>query len=359
MSQIQCPFCNHSNNGRIPFCSECGRVLPMGDEIQVMAETIGSSFEIKWAMVGLIVIFFLSTASIFSFKFLGFDLSFMVTPEPARLDDPGIMGLSPEWVLAPVDEPVQVTIRTMGVESLTAVHAVTVKACGQVVPVNRGQVQPLKAEVLNPFGIPMPRMKINPEDSLFFTPPPCSKEGFHDVEVRFENGTILKKPNGIFYTDVTKPWFLFYTETGLDVLERLLSNPKASPEELVYALKNYFRTPAEDALRTLESIQKEQERMKMLSIGFWGLFLLEAFAFLFGGLIASRLSPGITIKESMAAGVLVVILLVIRNILFFSAGGSYLVFQLLIMFPTFVGMSTLGGYLGEKWQGVLPGKPAA
>ena len=35
MSQIQCPFCNHANSGSIPFCSECGRVLPMGDEAQI------------------------------------------------------------------------------------------------------------------------------------------------------------------------------------------------------------------------------------------------------------------------------------------------------------------------------------
>ncbi len=357
MSQIQCPFCNHANSGSIPFCSECGRVLPMGDEEQVMAETIGANFEFKWAMVGMIVIFVLSSVTIFSFKYLGADLSFMQAGEVVRLDAPGITGLSPEWVLAPVDEPVQVGIRTMGQEALMAPHAVTVKVCGQVVPVIKGSAAPLKAEVLTPLGIPMPRLRIPAEDSVHFMPPACDREGFHDVEVRFENGTVLRKTMGLFYVPITKPWFLFYTETGLDLLEKLLSNAQAKPEELVYVFKTQFRTPVEDAIKTLSGIFKEEDRMKMLTLSFWGLFLLEALAFLLGGLVASRLSPGITIKESMAAGVLVVVLLIFRNVLFFGASGSYMVFQLLILFPTYASMATLGGYLGEKWQGQLERKP--
>ncbi|PKN21264.1 MAG: hypothetical protein CVU65_17195 [Deltaproteobacteria bacterium HGW-Deltaproteobacteria-22] len=358
MSQIQCPFCNHANTGAIPFCSECGRVLPMGDEAQVMAETIGSSFELKWALVGMVVIFVLSSITIFGFRFLGMDLSFMRAPEPARLDAPGLIGLSPDWVLAPVDEPVQVGIRTLGVEALTAPHAVTVKVCGQVVPVIRTAAGPLKAETLMPFGVPMKRLRIPAEDNIYFAPPQCSREGFYDVEVRFENGTTLRKQRGLFYTEVTRPWFLFYTETGLDVLEKILSNAQASPEQLVYAFKNNFRTPTEDAVKTISSILQEEEKMKMLSIGFWGLFLLEALSFFLGGMIASRLSPGITIKESMTAGVLVVFLLIARNMLFFGATGmSYLVFQLLIMFPTYASMAAFGGYMGEKWQGLLQKKP--
>jgi len=357
MSQIQCPFCNHANSGSIPFCSECGRVLPMGDEAQVMAETIGSSFEMKWAFVGMIIIFLLSSATIFGFKFIGMDLTFMQTPESARLDAPGIASLSPEWVLAPVDEPVQISVRTMGYEALTAPHAVTIKVCGQVVPVMKQAAAPLKAEVLMPFGVPMNRIKIPAEDNVAFMPPACPREGFHDLEVRFENGQTLRKPMALFFTDVHKPWFLFYTETGLDVLEKLLSNPKASPEQLVYAFKNNFTTPAEDAIKIIGSIEKEDERMKMLSLAFWGLFFLEALAFFIGGLVSSRLSPGITIKESMTAGVLVVILLIVRNVLFFGAGGNYMVFQLLIMFPTYASMASLGGYMGEKWQGLLQKKP--
>jgi len=356
MSQIQCPFCNHANTGSIPFCSECGRVLPMGDEAQVMAETIGSSFELKWALVGMTVIFLLSTVTIFGFKFLGMDLSFMKTPESARLDDPGILGLSPEWVLAPVDEPVVIGVRTMGIEALTAPHAVTVKVCGQVVPVLKTTAAPLKAEVLMPFGVPMKRLRIPSEDNIFFAPPQCSREGFHDVEVRFENGTTLRKKMGLFYTEVTKPWFLFYTETGLDVLQKILSNSQSSPEQLVYAFKTNFRTPAEDAIKTISSIVQEEDRMKMLSLAFWGLFLLEAFSFFLGGLVSARLSPGITIKESMTAGVLVVVLLIVRNVIFFGAGGSYMVFQLLIMMPTYVSMAAFGGYMGEKWQGLLQKK---
>jgi hypothetical protein len=357
MSQIQCPFCNHANTGSIPFCSECGRVLPMGDEAQVMAETIGSSFEMKWALVGMVVIFLLSSATIFGFKFVGMDLSFMETPESARLDDPGIASLSPEWVLAPEEEPVVVTIRTMGQEALTARFAVTVKVCGQVVPVVKQAAAPLRAERIMPFGVPMNRIKIPAEDSIAFVPPACPKEGFHDLEVKFENGRTLRKSMALFFTEVTKPWFLFYTETGLDVLEKLLSNSQASPEQLVYAFKNGFRTPTEDAIKTIGSIQKEEERMKMLSLAFWGLFLLEAFSFFLGGLVSSRLSPGITIKESLTAGVLVVVLLIVRNVLFFGAGGNYMVFQLLIMFPTYASMAAFGGYMGEKWQGLLQKKP--
>lgn len=357
MSQIQCPFCNHANSGSIPFCSECGRVLPMGDEEQVMAETIGANFEFKWALVGMVVTFVLSSVTAFTFKFMGIDFSFMKSEEPVRLDAPGITALTPEWVLAPVDEPVQIGIRTMGIEALTASHAVTVKVCGQVVPVIKSAAAPLKAEILTPLGISMARLKIPAEDSVPFMPPECTKDGFYDVEVRFENGTVLRKSMGLFYTQVTKPWFLFYTEAGLDLLEKILSNAQAKPEELVYVFKTQFRTPSEDAIKIMSGIFKEENQMKMLSFAFWGLFLLEALAFLLGGLVAARLSPGITIKESLTAGVLVVILLIFRNMFFFGASGSYMVFQLLIMFPTYASLATLGGYLGEKWQGQLDRKP--
>lgn len=357
MSQIQCPFCNHANSGSIPFCSECGRVLPMGDEEQVMAETIGANFEFKWALVGMLVTFVLSTLIIFSFKYMGADFSFMQAEEVVRLDAPGITALSPEWVIAPVDEPVQVGIRTMGVEALTAPHAVTVKVCGQVVPVIKTASAPLKAEVLMPLGIPMARLKIPAEDTVQFMPPACAKDGFYPVEVRFENGTVMRKSMGMFYTQVTKPWFLFYTESGLELLEKILSNAQAKPEELVYVFKTHFRTPAEDAIKVISSIAKEESQMKMLTLSFWGLFLLEALAFLLGGLVAARLSPGITIKESLVAGIMVVVLLIFRNVLFFGASGSYMVFQLLIMFPTYAALATLGGYLGEKLQGQFERKP--
>ncbi len=336
MSRIKCPYCEHLNTGQIPFCTECGKVLPLGDELEVMAETIGSSFAVKWVFVGAAIILALSTLTIFTFKAIGMDLSFMQPKESARLDDPGITSLSPEYVISPSEDPVSLDIRTMGNEQYSAAAARVVKICGETVPVmTKGAA-------------------VKAEESVSFVPPPCKKEGFYDVELKFESGLTLRRTRGIYYTRVSNLWYLFYTQGGHAVLGSVLGDQKKSPEELIDKYHDKLKNPTDDIIKRLNSIMKEDARMAMLSIDFWGLFLLELLSFFLGGLIASRLSPGITIKEALVAGVLVVIFLVVRNVLFFGAGGSYMVFQLLIMFPTYASIATFGGFLGEKWQGVLP-----
>ncbi|MBN2724911.1 MAG: hypothetical protein JXR95_12635 [Deltaproteobacteria bacterium] len=356
MSQIKCPYCSHSNTGQIPFCTECGKVLPVGDEMEVMAETIGASFAFKWVLVGAGIIFILSTLSIFLFKYSGMDLSFMRAPESSRLDEPGIIGLTPEWVLSPSDEPMSLSIRTMGNEEFIGAAATAVKICGKTVPVIHNETmvrRPVSSKVL---GIDFIRYKVLPEETVSFKPPVCEKEGFYTVEVKFENGKVLDKDRGVFYSSISSPWYLFYTETGLDVLGKYLKSDIKKPIDLVDEFKDKMKLPIEDLIKRLNSITKEEKRMQMLSFPFWGLFILEMLAFFVGGLISSRLSPGITIKESLAAGVFVMIFLVLRNVFFFGSNGSYMVFLLLIMFPLYTAIATLGGYLGEMWQGVLPSK---
>ncbi|MBU1537136.1 hypothetical protein KKF84_17560 [Myxococcota bacterium] len=354
MSRIKCPYCEHLNTGQIPFCTECGKVLPLGDEMEVMAETIGSNFALKWVFVGAAIILVLSSLAIFSFKAAGMDLSFMVSKESARLDDPGITTLTPEFVISPSEDPVSLDLRTMGNEKYSAAAARAVKICGETVPViTKGAAVKVPID-RNLLGITFVVYNIKAEESVSFVPPPCKKEGFYDVELKFESGLTLKRSRGIYYTHVSNLWYLFYTQGGLGVLGSVLSDKAKTPEELIDKYHDKLKSPTDDIIKRLNSIIKEDARMAMLSFDFWGLFLLELLAFFIGGLVASRLSPGITIKESLVAGVMVVILLVIRNVLFFGAGGSYMVFQLLIMFPTYASIATFGGYMGEKWQGVLP-----
>lgn len=354
MSQKKCPYCDHTNTGDFPFCAECGKVLPMGDELEVMAETIGSSFAFKWVLVGAAVIFVLSSLAIFSFKFLGMDLSFMRSKESARLDEAGLIGLSPEWVLTPSEEVVMVSIRTMGDENYIAAAATAVKICGKTVPVLHNESAKRVPSRNKYLGAEFYRYRVNAEEVIAFKPPVCEKDGFYSVEVKFENGKVLSKDKGVFYTSIMRPWYLFYTETGLEVLGKYLKSTSQKPEDLVDEFKESMKLPIEDLIKRLNSIDNEEERMRMLSFPFWGLFLLEMLAFFVGGLISSRLSPGITIKESLTAGVVVMIFIVFRNVLFFGTGMSYMVFLLLIMFPLYTSIAAIGGYFGEMWQGVLP-----
>lgn len=354
MSQKKCPYCDHTNTGDFPFCAECGKVLPMGDELEVMAETIGSSFAFKWVLVGAAVIFVLSSLSIFTLKFLGMDLSFMKSKESARLDEPGLIGLSPDWVLTPSEEIVTVSIRTMGNENYIAAAATAVKICGKTVPVIHSENAKRVPSRMKYLGNEFFRYRVNAEEVVAFKPPVCENEGFYSVEVKFENGKVLSKEKGVFYTNITKPWYLFYTETGLEVLGKYLKTSTQKPEDLVDEFKESIKLPIEDLIKRLNAIDDEEDRMRMLSVSFWGLFLLEMFAFFIGGLISSRLSPGITIKESLTAGVFVMIFIVFRNIIFFGTGMSYMVLLLLIMFPLYTSVAALGGYVGEMWQGVLP-----
>ena len=353
MSKIKCPYCEHMNNGQMPFCANCGRVLPMGDERQVMAETIGASFEFKWVLVGIFVIFILSSAVIFSFKAMGVDLSFMQKPEGVRLDEPGITDITPAWTMPYADSPITIGIRTRGKKEYTASHAVAVKYCDKSTPIISSKVSSIKPVKLNVLGIPFTIFKVPQEEAVKFIPPKCEKEGFYNIKVKFDNGKYLKKQNAIYVADINHPWYLLYTEQGLDVLEKVLNSKLTKTEDLVDNFKEAFAVPTEDIIKLYNKILKEKESMKMLSFGFWGLFILELLAFLIGGMISSRLSPGITIKESLLAGILTVILIVLRNTFLFGAGGSFMIFQLLIMATSYTAAAAMGGYLGEKWQGTL------
>jgi hypothetical protein len=354
MAGIKCPYCDHLASGQIPFCSECGKVLPIGDEFETMAETIGSNFAVKWVVVGGAIIFLLSSICIFGFKAIGMNLKFMQAKESQRINDPGITTLTPEYAISPSEELVSIDVRTMGNNKYSASNARVVKVCGQTVPVSSKGTTVKKPEKKVVLGIPFIRFKIKAEESVTFMPPPCKNEGFYSVELRFADGSTLSRKRGIYYTNVEKLWYLLYTEGGLQVLGKMLKDNKLSGEELVDKFGVNLKTPSDDIIKRLNNIVEEDARMAMLSLSFWGLFLLEMLAFFIGGLIASRLSPGITIKESLVAGIFVFALVVIRNVMFFSAGGSFMVFQLLIMGPTYASIAAVGGYMGELWQGILP-----
>ncbi|MGM0597316.1 MAG: zinc ribbon domain-containing protein [Myxococcota bacterium] len=354
MSKIKCPYCGNSNSGHIPFCSECGKVLPMGDEREVMAETIGANFGLKWVLVGAFIIFVLSTISIFTIRYMGYDMNFMRPEKRERLEDPGITGLSPDGILVPSDESITIGIRTLGQRKFLGNKASSVKICGEIVPVKQNAISKVKPERKNILGIEITKFQVPNEDSVSIVPPDCDTKGFKDVEVRFESGRSLIREDGIYYASIKNPWFLFYTEDGLPVVPKLLAHSdKMKPIMLADKYRDNIRVPLSHLVKQLRVIKKENKRMQMLSFAFWGLFIFEMLAFLIGGMVSAKLSPGITIKESLTAGVFVVIFLVLRNVFFFGAGGSYMVFQLLIMFPVYTSVAALGGYLGEKWQGVL------
>jgi hypothetical protein len=327
----------------------------MGDEREVMAETIGANFGLKWVLVGAFIIFILSTISIFAIKHLGFDMEFMRPGKRERLEDPAITELSPDGILAPSDESITIGIRTMGQRKFLGNKASSVKICGKTVPVKQNAISTVKPERLKILGIEITRFNVPNQDSVSIVPPRCTNNGFKDIEIRFESGRSLVRKDGIYYASIKNPWFLFYTEEGLPVVPKLLAHSdKMKPIMLADKYRNNIRLPLSNLVKQLRSIKKENKRMQMLSFAFWGLFIFEMLAFFIGGLVSARLSPGITIKESLTAGVFVVVFLVLRNVFFFGAGGSYMVFQLLIMFPVYTSIAALGGYLGEKWQGVLP-----
>lgn len=352
MSKIKCPYCGAENSGEFPFCKECGRVLPMGDEYEVMAESVGAVFEWRWVIIAATVTIVLTSLVVLAYSWFGWDLSFMKAPRSMRIDEPQVTSVTPEWVLTPAPNEMLLTINTRGKSDYTPEHAVAAIICGKtvkVLPHGNARIRPDKFSLL---GVDFIRYRIPQDgDVLVEEVPACKKEGFHDVAVKFENGRKLYKYDAVYISPVNKPWYAFYMD--LSALKGYFNDDNLKPIELAMASTEEMKPVLDELVKTLRNLAKEKEQMKLLSLAFWGLFLFELLSFFLGGFVAARLSPGISIKEALAAGMIAAVIMIFRNIYFFHAGGSYMIFQLLIMFPLYTAVSSFGGYMGEKFQGTV------
>ncbi len=53
---IKCPKCGHVNRDDLPVCQRCGTPLPVQEEDEIMRQVVGASFDLKWALVGGIIV---------------------------------------------------------------------------------------------------------------------------------------------------------------------------------------------------------------------------------------------------------------------------------------------------------------
>ncbi len=63
-SQRKCPKCGHINKEDMPICTKCGGALPPQDEAELMRQTMGASYDVKWVVVGAVIILLLQFGTV-------------------------------------------------------------------------------------------------------------------------------------------------------------------------------------------------------------------------------------------------------------------------------------------------------
>ena len=93
---IKCPKCGHANRGDLPICEKCGAPLPVADEEEIMRQAMGASFDLKWALIGGVIIVALQFAAIGVIWGIA-GKRFLTGPPKASLLDTTIEGVDPSY----------------------------------------------------------------------------------------------------------------------------------------------------------------------------------------------------------------------------------------------------------------------
>ncbi len=96
MSARKCSSCGHTTKSEVPFCSNCGALFPIGDEQKLMREVIGASFDLKWVIVGALVILVLQVGLLGGLWSL-WGKKILVGEKGRSLLDVNLDSISPSW----------------------------------------------------------------------------------------------------------------------------------------------------------------------------------------------------------------------------------------------------------------------
>ena len=107
---IKCPKCGHVNRGDLPVCERCGTPLPVADEQEIMRQAMGASFDVKWAVIGGVIIVLLQFASIGVIWGIA-GKRFLTGPPRASLLDTTIEFVEPEYGFMKSQEDVKVVLK--------------------------------------------------------------------------------------------------------------------------------------------------------------------------------------------------------------------------------------------------------
>jgi hypothetical protein len=109
-SQKKCPKCGHINKADMPLCTKCGAPLPVEDEAQLMRETMGASYDLKWAVVGAVIILALQFGTIaVIWKVAG--KKFLAGPPRRSLLEATIESVEPNYGQLESNEEVKISIK--------------------------------------------------------------------------------------------------------------------------------------------------------------------------------------------------------------------------------------------------------
>jgi len=107
---IRCPKCGNVNQGDLPICAKCGSPLPVANEMEVMRQTMGASYDAKWAVVGGAIILALQFASIFVIWQLA-GKKFLTGPARQSLFEVSVESVDPDYGFYKSMDKVQLTIK--------------------------------------------------------------------------------------------------------------------------------------------------------------------------------------------------------------------------------------------------------
>ncbi len=466
-SKIKCPKCGYMNSTDLPVCRKCGTPLPVGDELEVIRQVVGASFDPKWALFGGLVILALQVATVFVvMKIEGKE--FITGPKRQSLLETTIEGVEPEYGYKGIEEEVKISLRLdqklrNHAGRVKAVYFGTIKAppylkerlaraqksCQETcrakdaLAAEKGSCDEQCAQVqkLKPVADQCAKCQRQCQgpctmEALARLPREMRKactgctaklEEYHKVEAKCrECRKKLDKLEGLKAACVDcrarvealkkslkrcKPsgegcFSVMAVDKREQLREELKRKPKREPKEkkedferrlkawkasVDRLKKDISRTekrtvfvirpkspeagwvPVKLEFSTGYSVSREKafyfaatpdegkpkvERKSNLAEtatnkpGFWIMVAISIVFYFVGGLLTGLLSPGVTIKEPVTAGIAAGLLYV----LFLSALGaefSVVIFNALVGVPFYAGAAYAGGMAGEKWQGTI------